>query len=93
MRSPTPTPRNRRARDVLALLGALVIGSGLLACAGESARDEYYYVRGVRVAPTSVSLADQDVSVPTVAQTDFRTQRWAEATRPGSLSDADEGPR
>ena len=84
MRSQT---RMAALTTALTLLGLAVGG-----CAGSSARDEYNYVRSVRIAPTEISAADR-ATVPVVATTDFREHLWAEATRPGSLSDADLGPR
>lgn len=74
---------------------------GLAGCAA-SARDEYNYVRGMKVAPSApetstASVTGREIShageMPSVAESDFRVRRWAQAVRPGSLSDADFEPR
>lgn len=76
------TFQNRRMRfpALSAILAALAATFG--GCATQSERDEYNFVRGVKVPPSEISSAD-DAFVPIVLQTDFRTPRWADATRLG----------
>lgn len=58
--------------------------ASLPGCATQTERDEYEFVRSVRVAPSEISLADEP-SAPIVMQTDFRTPRWADASRLGTV--------
>lgn len=84
-----PDPILRTACLALVAAAAVVFGG----CAS-SARDEYNYVRELKVAPSApTEISALDSAMPVVAQSDFRPRRWAEATRPGSISDADFEPR
>lgn len=73
----------RRVRYVA--MAALLAGAmASLGCVTQTERDEYEFVRSVRVAPSEISLADEP-SAPIVMQTDFRTPRWADASRLGTV--------
>lgn len=97
--SPAPSPTSHaapRRRLRVPLAGLLGLAAGLAAIGGctSSARDEYNYVRDLKVAPSAPSeISAIDDRMPVVAQSDFRPRRWAEAIRPGTLSDADTEPR